>query len=103
MTLDLLVLAASLFIRERGFSRFHSVAGLRLVTRQLELSQPGWFKIPEHQSPRKNEAKSPHCTYVKFSLVPCHSSQDQPGKNKIKSFEGRPNTGHLIDWVILGW
>lgn len=41
------------FITECGFSGFHSGAGLWLVTRQLELSQPGWFKIPEHQSPIK--------------------------------------------------
>lgn len=53
MTWTCSFLVVALFITERGFPGFHSGAGLWMVTRQLELSQPGWFEIPEHQSPIK--------------------------------------------------
>lgn len=52
MTLDPFIPGCCSII-EHGFSGFHSGAGLWMVTRQLELSQPGWFEIPEHQSPIK--------------------------------------------------
>lgn len=84
----------ALFIKECIFSWFHSDDGPQLVTKQLELSQPDWFKIPVHQSPRKMRQNL--FIVHTFSTMPL-----QPGsaRKKKKSFGELPNTVHLIDWV----